>query len=282
MQKSELEAVEKLEDKRKKIELLAVRASDDANDTVSATVFVPETSLDSFSSKIAAYRDEETKKGNPKNESLIARLDDINLGTVYSLFTDNMELFPSESTDVWWEVWLRHGFGENFNEVAQKLNIRTNQHSITFPERKVVLALTSVTTLSRIIKNTETIAELRLAKDSPYIFFEKEQEQLSWVKELKDRTIVASNTNLTVCLLDSGVTESHPLIEPALASEGLLTCDPKWGVADSKYWRGHGTDMAGIALYGDLYHALATKTKVYLTHRLESVKIHSRARRERP
>jgi len=135
------------------------------------------------------------------------------------------------------------------------------------------LILTSVTTLSRIIINNGLIAELRLAKDTPSMFFEMEQEQGSWVEELANRTIVASNTNLAVCLLDSGVTRSHRLIKPALASEDLLTCDPSWGVADSKHRRGHGTDMAGIVLYGNFFNVLATSSKIYLTHRLESVKI---------
>ncbi len=273
LQKSELKAVELLENKPKKIELLAVHSSDEADETVLATIFVPEKASDFFASKIAAYRDEETETGKPKYEPLIARLDDINLGTVRALFRDKIELFPSESNEVWWEVWLRYGFRKDFNEVAQKLKIRTTEHSITFPEREVVLVLTSVTTLSRIINNNGLIAELRLAKDSPSMFFEMEQEQDSWVKDLENRTIVASNTNLAVCLLDSGVTRSHPLIKPALASEDLLTCNPHWGVEDSKHWRGHGTDMAGIALYGNLYNVLATSSKVYLTHRLESVKI---------
>ena len=62
------------------------------------------------------------------------------------------------------------------------------------------LVLTSVTTLSRIINNNDLIAELRITKDLSSIFFEIEQEQDSWVKELVNRTIISSNTNLAVCL----------------------------------------------------------------------------------
>lgn len=275
LQKSELETVEKLENKPKQIELLAVRSSDEAEQSVSATVFVPEKASDFFASKIEAYRDEETETGKPKNEPLIARLEDIRLGTVRALFTDNPALFPSEFQEVWWEVWLRPASRELFNQVAHKLNIRITEQSITFPEREVVLALTSVTNLSRIINNTSLIAELRIAKDSPSMFFEMDmQEQKDWVQELAERTIVPSNTNnLAVCLLDSGVTRSHFLIAPALAPHDLFTCNPSWGVADSDHWCGHGTDMAGIALYGNLYNSLVTSRTVYLTHRLESVKI---------
>jgi hypothetical protein len=151
-----------------------VKSSDESEETVSATVFVPEKASDFFALKIEAYRDKETEKGNPKNEPLIACLDDISLGTVRALFTDNLSSFPSsESQEVWWEVWLRHGYRESFQRIAEILNIRTTEH-FTFPEREVVLTLTSITTLSRIIINNGLIAELRLAKDSPSIFFEME------------------------------------------------------------------------------------------------------------
>ena len=45
---------------------------------------------------------------------------------------------------------------------------------------------------------------------------------------------------------------------------------------------GHGTEMSGIALYGDLVAFLAGNGPVQLTHRLESVKILPGSRRERP
>lgn len=272
---SEIEVVDKLENRPKKIELLAVRSSETTKDMLSATVFVPEKASDFFPDKIKAYRDEDSNNGNPKNQSLITRLNDINLGTISTLFTDNPALFPDEDQAVWWEIWLRRGSSEAFHEVAQILHIRTTEHIISFPEREVVLALTDVITLSRIIINNGLIAELRLAEDMPSIFFEMNmQEQLSWVKDLSERIILSSSsTEVVVCLLDSGVNASHFLIKPALAPEDLLTCNPSWGVADSNYWNGHGTEMAGIALYGDLYNALTTSNKVYLSHKLESIKI---------
>jgi len=32
----------------------------------------------------------------------------------------------------------------------------------------------------------------------------------------------------------------------------LLSYDPDWGTGDNAVWQGHGTAMAGIALYGDM------------------------------
>lgn len=56
---------------------------------------------------------------------------------------------------------------------------------------------------------------------------------------------------------------------PALAEDDLHTYHPTWDVSDHD---GHGTEMAGLALYGDLTEILAGGP-ITLGHRLESVKI---------
>ncbi|MFM7909970.1 MAG: S8 family peptidase, partial [Microcystis sp.] len=59
------------------------------------------------------------------------------------------------------------------------------------------------------------------------------------------------------------------LIEKGLDSSDLYTCDPNWGTHDRHT---HGTQMAGLILYSDLYEALQTQGYITLIHRLESVK----------
>ncbi|MGI5862126.1 MAG: S8 family peptidase [Myxococcales bacterium] len=66
------------------------------------------------------------------------------------------------------------------------------------------------------------------------------------------------------------MTRAHPLLESSLAAEDCHTCEPSWGVHDQE---GHGTEMAGLALYGDLTPVLAGSGPVHLRHQLESVKI---------
>lgn len=282
MPESGLKIVGSLENKTNKIELLNIGLPDENCTTVSAVVFVPDQALEFFPSKIEAYRDEDTIFHKPKNQRLIANLNSITTGTVRSLFIGKSALFPaSESQEVWWEVWLRQGSKDLFSQVANALGIRTTEHIIRFPEREVVLALTNVEMLSLIIRNNGLIAELRLANDTPYFFFEQRypfnsymdmNEQVSWVEDLINRTIVPPDTNVFVCLLDNGITRSHRLIQPLLDASDVLTYDPSWGYQDNSNNPGHGTSMAGIALYGDLYNALTTSS-IILTHRLESVKI---------
>jgi hypothetical protein len=60
------------------------------------------------------------------------------------------------------------------------------------------------------------------------------------------------------------------LLEASLDAADCHGCDPAWGTHDHC---GHGTEMAGLTLYGDLTPMLASTQRVVLRHRLESVKI---------
>lgn len=271
---AERAAVEGLENKPKAIELVAVRPPAEGDETVSATVFVPERSADFFTRKIEAYRDEETSTGKPKNDALIARIETVHLGAVRSLFTDDPNLFPTAGRPTWWEVWLRDGRLEAFRRVAGRMNVAVKAHTISFPERDVVLALGDEALLTRLLTNTDAVAELRLAKDTPSLFLEmRPSEQAVWVQDLAQRVTGPGGTAPAICLLDSGANRDHPLIEPALRAADQHAYEDAWGVGDSAYWNGHGTSMAGVALYGDLERALTGTDPVSLLHRLETVKI---------
>ena len=71
---AELGAVDALENKPAGIELVAVPQVAAGEESITATAFVPERSLEFYSKKIDAYRNEQTKTGRPKNEALIARV----------------------------------------------------------------------------------------------------------------------------------------------------------------------------------------------------------------
>jgi len=92
----------------------------------------------------------------------------------------------------------------------------------------------------------------------------------NWVKDLERRIAEPSPDAPAVCIVDTGVNADHPLLELATSERDLHAYDPTWGVQDDQ---GHGTEMAGIALYGDLTDVLLSSSPVTLTHRIESVKI---------
>ncbi|TIX98422.1 MAG: hypothetical protein E5V16_31080, partial [Mesorhizobium sp.] len=87
------------------------------------------------------YRDVDTDRGRPRNEPLVSRMETVRLATARSLFTDHDDLFPQAADEqVWWEVWLRDGRRENFEHIAEALNITLRTHAVRFPERVVMLA----------------------------------------------------------------------------------------------------------------------------------------------
>lgn len=73
-----------------------------------------------------------------------------------------------------------------------------------------------------------------------------------------------------VCLFDTGVNQGHPLLSQLADPGDLHTYKPVWGV-DDRY--GHGTEMAGLAAFGDLTDLFARAGQAPCTHRIESVKI---------
>ena len=73
-----------------------------------------------------------------------------------------------------------------------------------------------------------------------------------------------------ICLFDTGVNRGHPLISRSLAPNDLHTVNPAWGTDDV---HGHGTEMAGLALAGDLSTVLSGSLALEIQHRLESVKL---------
>lgn len=267
-------ALDGLENRQKRIELVAVKPLADGEETIRATVFVPEAQADYFATKVEQYRDEESKKGNPKNQNLIARIDDVRLSAVRSLFTDDEALYPPDGRLTWWEVWLRDGKTPVFRTVAERLDVALKQHLVSFPERDVVLALASPETMARLVLHSDAVAELRAAKDVPSFFLDMRPiEQAEWAGDLVGRLTAPGALAPAVCILDSGVTQGHPLIAPGLEPADQHAYDPAWGVADSHFWNGHGTMMAGVALHGDVEAALVTGQHLQLSHRLETVKV---------
>ena len=110
-------ALDSLENIPKAIELVAVKSAGEDQQTVSATVFVPESAEDFFQNRIEAYRtkNELWEAETPKSHYSI---EDVRLGHAAALFTDNMALFPAAGVQKWWEVWVRNGLLNEFKTVA--------------------------------------------------------------------------------------------------------------------------------------------------------------------
>lgn len=98
-----------------------------------------------------------------------------------------------------------------------------------------------------------------------------DSEQFEYVLDFSTRFIPAEVGAPVVCHLDSGVFRAHALLEGSLASSDQHSI---FTVSNGHDRNGHGTSMAGIALYGEHLDDLLLGTQtIRLKHRLESVQI---------
>jgi len=276
-------AFESLSAESSGIELLNVRHDDTKT---LAAVFVPDGKLRIFENKIAAYLDEskdsvseDRETRSPKNQKLLDAIHNIRVASIRSLWTDDPEVFPSEMDEnFWWEVWLpvrgdRSVVVGQFKQLATRLNFRVANGQIEFPERTVVQIYGSLEQMQRSMLTLNSIAELRRAKETADFFDSlPPDEQPEWVDELLERALTpADGADVPhVCLLDTGVANAHPLLAPVLSGPDVHTVEPGWGVDDQE---GHGTEMAGLAIWGDISPSLEVSSPIEVLHRLESVKL---------
>lgn len=263
--------LQSLESERAGIELLAVRQ---IGVTTFATVLVPRDKLGHFIKLFEEYLTKTRgKKNNPANKDLVESIANVRRASVRSLWTDPDERFPLGEGSFWWEVWLRgtQGTIETFQAAARQARLAVSTMPLRFVDRIVLNLQATVVQLSHFLERDEFIAELREAKTSTAEFLELEpSEQAAWARELLRRVQAPPEDSPSVCILDTGVNRGHELIGLALPSSSLLTVDPRWKADDH---HGHGTEMAGLSLYGDLGPVLISKAPVALRHRLESVKL---------
>ena len=270
-------AFESLARERQGIELLNVRHEEKRT---LATVFVPDGKLDHFEALIRDYLVEKRDSiGRARdNRRLIDAIRQIRAASLRALWTDSEALPSAEEGPLWWEVWLptlrdRNATTETFRGRAEAQGMRVSPGDLAFPERTVLLTYASVEQMQRSMVTLNSIAELRRAKETAEFFDSlRPDEQVPWLDDLLSRTRYTVQTDETpyVCLLDTGVNRGHRLLTPALAVSDLHTVEPGWSTNDAV---GHGTQMAGLALAGNLTTLLAGNDPVEIDHRLESVKL---------
>lgn len=238
-----------------------------------ATVFVPDERVSDFLQKFEQYATENTNRGNPRHQNLAVRIADLRLATLEAFWTESTESFPAPEERMWWEVWLREreGVEERIVSFAEQTDVMIGPTRLLFDDRRVLLALATAQQLSSAIGVLDDLAELRRPTvaaqplaDWPAV------DQREFVDDLASRIGPLASGAPAVCLLDTGIDAAHPLIAVALNPSDAHACHPQWGPGDR---RGHGTQMAGVALYGDLGDALLSQLPVTLAGQLESVKI---------
>ena len=234
--------------------------------------FVPLTASDFLAGKVSAYGTPVQEGKNPSLWQKFDSLEALQPGTLETLWTDSRSI-PGEADDpIWWELWTWRNQTEALLAVARRLELAVSEQKLRFPEVEIRFVFAARPEIEQLVTQSGAVEELRRATDTPTFFTTTvRREQDVWVDDLVDRISAPDSDAPAVCLLDGGVAHAHPLLSPALSELDCLTVDSAWGTNDSEPG-GHGTNMAGSALYRDLTHSLADTSLVDLRYRLESVK----------
>lgn len=256
------------------------------------TIHLPVGQEDYFIAEISRLFPNTEVKIIPSNSDLVNSIEDVSISLLEGLWTDNPQLIPTDAAK-WSEVWLNVNTKDNreqeqiaqFLETLQNIGIEAKQNNnqtqvIVFPERAVLLINANREQLIELMLRSDLLAEFRAGQEPAGFWInESKFEQQDWVIDLLQR-IKLVESNIKICLLDSGVNNKHQLLQPLIDDANTLTVDNAWGTDDHEPRSGHGTLMAGLAGYGQMEQLLFSQNIVPLTHKLCSVKILPRPNQE--
>ncbi len=245
-----------------------------------ATVYISEDKKDSLLNTVHAYVhenyiDKGIDSGKPKHNELIAKIEDLKKASIEDFWNSPYEFMP-KSKPVWCEIWLNGGceLFENVKvelaTICDLLSIEIGKGFVLFPERTILVIKANFEQLNELLKSFDFIAELRKPQELNSFWLNQSViEREGWIKSALENTTF-NKTNNYISILDTGVNSGHILIAPILDDGDRLTVNEAWGVSDVG---GHGTSMAGVAIYADLNKTLENPNGVEINHQLESIKI---------
>jgi hypothetical protein len=247
------------------------------NQPARATVFATVKGLANLRGKISDFATKnrtgkDGTQGRPYNADLVQSIGAIVEAGLRALWRSPDWRFPQGTDLVAWEIWLDKSQADIFISNAAHYDVAVGTDRLQFPEDTVVIATATRNALALAVRDLACVRALAAPAITADFFDAMEiEEQREWLDALQRATTFSEIDDPTyITLLDRGVSRAHPLIVPALGVDDRHAADPAWDVVDLV---GHGTQMAGLSLFGDLTVALQNMTPISITHRLESAKI---------
>ncbi len=252
-------------------------AKPEQNEPARATIFAPAKGLEKLRQKVEDFSEKNRKGkggalGRPYNADLVQSIGAITEAGLRALWRSPPNKFPENNAPSSWEIWLEKSSVEIFVAGAEQFDVSIGNDRLQFPEDIVLIGRATHDALALAVRRLGGVRALAAPSVTSEFFDSMEtEEQVEWVEAMRNATTFDPGDDPSyISLLDTGVGRNHPLISPALHVDDRYAADPAWSVEDNK---GHGTQLAGLSLYGDLTLALQNVVPINIRHRLESVKI---------
>lgn len=250
-------AIDGLGDKRTDVRVVSF---DDETGTVLLDTPATSAGLPHLRKKAEQFAEAKTPKGRPRNEPVIAPIASVALAAIDDLAGPTFRTNPVDDDQRhWFELICRGGSigPESDNDsttkqiaaVVELFRIPVPQN-FRAPERLHFYIRLTLDQLRDLLERTDCVYEFDLlSKDvRTWVLLREPPANLDIGIHVRAPEMDAPS----VVLLDSGIVANHPLLQP-----GVLTATSSVPGDDSPGdTLGHGTAMAGIALYEDLGAAL--------------------------
>lgn len=243
-----------LADKRSDIRLISVD-----EDTGAALIDAPSADLTYLRRKIEQFADDEkiTPKGSRRNEALVAPIGEVGEARLDETGGTRFRSDPPPAGEPrWFEIACRGG---SRYPAEESDNARAQIHRVVVdefrhPEPQEFQASERLMFYLRLTRGQ--LARLHERTDCIYEFDLVAPEIRDWLTRNAPPVMELQSFALTpppadapcVVLLDTGVARRHPMLENAILS---ATCSVP-GETSPEDTHGHGTEMAGVALYDDV------------------------------
>ena len=236
----------------------------------SAILYLKKEKKSWLNNKAYGYKTQTTKKGNKKNAYLLDTIESVNPVLIDDLWVGKGQMPTAEKE--WVEIWFDDNNADEAKATIASLGIDYKDEVLLFPERVVLMVKVNRQELIKIFYTSDTLMRVsEVPTLAGFIVGEQGPEQRDWMQMMMSRFRYDQiNDRKYVCLLDSGVANGHPMLLPVLSDNDRFAVVSSWGANDT--WP-HGTLMAGVAAYGDLYELLANNPVVEPSYRLCSVKV---------
>lgn len=242
--------------------------------TESALLFVPDDARTFLKGRINSYGQPQGNQPRPDVDRF-EKVETIRAADANALFVGDVDFASVEP--LWWELWVRHDgkIAEGVAAAARLAGLDVHEDRLLFPDTTVIFVHASAERIAGFVGRIPgAVAEIRKATGTIEPFLDRGAKGVGpqdWTADLAKRIVPPSQDANAVCALDTGIAAQHPLIAPAL--HGAWAYDAAWGTDDHHPNGGHGTPLAGLALYGDLESLMNDTRQVQLTHAIESMKL---------
>ncbi|MCX4688594.1 S8 family serine peptidase [Kitasatospora purpeofusca] len=237
-----------------------------------ALIWIPDARLPAFTEKISQFT-EDTPGGHPKQNAAVANAEHIGRPAFDKLWQEDTPA-PSADEQRWWELWFDPRLTEadqiaTLQRIAATNGWQMTARSIRIGEYRVAHVATTGAQLMTLFDTNACPSEIRRPSFVEEVHTVARALQYDLAADLADRLEPPAADAPVVCILDTGVRQEHPLLKQALADRAQSV----FANEEPGDHAGHGTQMAGLALLGDLAAALESNSAIRLAHGLESVKI---------